>query len=55
MEYMTPTVYFEAKKLIEDFEYRRRIGTAGLEVARSKFSVERRNKKMKSIYEKALG
>jgi len=52
--YLTEQVYLHAKRLIDDFEYRKTIGLGGLEVARTKFSVERRNEIMSDIYRQAV-
>lgn len=55
MEYMTDQVYMYTKKLIESVSLRKRFGLHSLEVARTKFSMSTRNKKMKRIYEEILG
>lgn len=54
MEYMTNEIYKELEKMISDFDYRKRLGQAALETARTKFSPEIRNVRMKQIYEDAL-
>ena len=53
-EYMTDAVFQQMCRLIESLEFRRSIGLAGLEVARTKFSFERRNAAMLDIYRQAI-
>jgi glycosyltransferase involved in cell wall biosynthesis len=53
-EYMTEAVFDRMCRLIESLELRRSIGQAALEVARTKFSFERRNAKVLEIYARAL-
>jgi glycosyltransferase involved in cell wall biosynthesis len=52
--YMSEQVYNYMKKLVDDPIARKNMGQRGLEIARTKFSFEVRNKKMKKIYEEAL-
>lgn len=52
--YMTENVYNSIKLLIDDFEYRKRIGLNGLNVARTKFSIENRNRIMAEVYQDAV-
>lgn len=54
MNYMTDEIYSQLDKLISDFEYRKTLGKAALETARTKFSPELRNIRMKRIYEDSL-
>jgi glycosyltransferase involved in cell wall biosynthesis len=54
MDYMTDEIYRHLEKLITDFEYRKSLGLAALETARTKFSPEQRNTRMKKIYEESL-
>ena len=53
-DYMTKEVYSYMRYFIENPSNIRSMGKAGLEIARSKFSFENRNRKMKEIYEKGL-
>jgi glycosyltransferase involved in cell wall biosynthesis len=53
-EYMTKEVYSYMRYFIENPSEIEVMGKAGLEIARSKFSFENRNKKMKKIYEEGL-
>ena len=53
-DYMTDQVYEHMKTLIEQPELRRTMGQKGLAIARTKFSFEERNKKMKQIYDEGL-
>jgi hypothetical protein len=41
-------------RLIESLELRKSIGLAGLDVARTKFSFDRRNATMRDIYREAV-
>jgi glycosyltransferase involved in cell wall biosynthesis len=52
--YMTEAVFKHLCRLIESLELRRSIGLAALEVARTKFSFERRNGIMREIYRQAV-
>jgi glycosyltransferase involved in cell wall biosynthesis len=52
--YMTDAVFDRLCRLIESIELRRTLGRAGLEVARTKFSFERRNAAMLDIYRQAV-
>ncbi|MFC6684921.1 glycosyltransferase [Marinobacter koreensis] len=52
--YLTNEVYFKMKYFIENPEQIEIMGRSGLSIAREKFSFEKRNQKMKSIYEKGL-
>lgn len=54
MTYMTDEIYVHLEKMITDFDYRKRLGLAALDTARTKFSPEQRNIRMKKIYEDAL-
>jgi glycosyltransferase involved in cell wall biosynthesis len=53
-EYVTDQLFTYLCQLIESPELRRKLGTAGLGVARTKFSFESRNEKMLAIYQEAL-
>ena len=53
-EYMTDAVFSHLCRLIESLELRRGIGLAARDVARTKFSFERRNQTMLAIYREAL-
>lgn len=53
-EYMTDAVYSQMCRLIESVELRKSIGQAALDVARTKFSFERRNATMGEIYRQAV-
>jgi glycosyltransferase involved in cell wall biosynthesis len=53
-EYMTDAVFSHLCRLIDSAELRKSIGQAGLEVARTKFSFERRNARMGEIYREAV-
>ena len=53
-EYMTDAVFNQMCRLIESLELRRSIGQAALDVARTKFSFERRNAAMLDIYRQAV-
>jgi glycosyltransferase involved in cell wall biosynthesis len=53
-EYMTDAVFTHMCRLIESLERRRSIGQAALDVARTKFSFERRNATVLEIYRQAL-
>jgi glycosyltransferase involved in cell wall biosynthesis len=52
--YMTDAVFHHLCRLIESIELRRSIGQAARDVARSKFSFERRNAAMLEIYRQAI-
>ena len=52
--YMTDAVFTHLCRLIESLELRRSIGLAALEVARTKFSFERRNAIVGEIYRQAV-
>lgn len=52
--YMTDAVYTRLCRLIESLDLRKSIGQAALDVARTKFSFERRNDTMLEIYRQAL-
>jgi glycosyltransferase involved in cell wall biosynthesis len=52
--YMTQAVFDHLCRLIESFELRRSLGQAARDVARSKFSFERRNAAVLEIYRQAL-
>ena len=52
--YMTDAVFHQMCRLIESLELRRSIGQAALDVARTKFSFDRRNAAMREIYQQAL-
>lgn len=54
MSYMTAEIYLQLDKMISDFTYRKTLGVAALETARTKFNPETRNIKMKKIYEESL-
>jgi glycosyltransferase involved in cell wall biosynthesis len=54
-ELVTEGVYGFLKPLVESPDLRRRIGTAAVETARLKFSVEKRNERMLEIYRAATG
>lgn len=54
MNYMTDEIYNQLEKMITDFDYRKSLGLAALDTARTKFSPELRNIRMKKIYEEAL-
>jgi len=45
----------KASLLIENEKLREKVGKEGIKQARSKFSIEERNKKLRKIYEEALG
>jgi glycosyltransferase involved in cell wall biosynthesis len=53
-EYVTDQLFGYLCRLIESVDERRRLGTAGLAVARTKFSFEERNRKMLEVYSEAL-
>jgi glycosyltransferase involved in cell wall biosynthesis len=53
--YMTDNLYVYLCRLIESVDLREKFGKSGLEIARSKFSFDERNKKMLEIYREALG
>lgn len=53
-EYMSDQVYHFMDALAKDGKLRKEIGQNGLEIARTKFSFQERNKKMKKIYEEGL-
>ena len=53
-EYMTDAVYKQMCRLIESRELRRSLGQAGLAVARTKFSFDRRNAVIGNIYRQAV-
>ena len=53
-EYMTDAVFDRMCRLIESLELRKSIGQAGLEVARTRFSFERRNAAVLEIYRQAV-
>jgi len=53
-EYMTDAVFHQMCRLIESLELRKSIGQAALDVARTKFSFDRRNATMREIYRQAL-
>ena len=50
---VTEGVYESLIKLIESAGLRKRFGTAGVQIARTKFSFEERNKKMLALYQAA--
>ena len=52
--YMTDAVFHQLCRLIESIQLRRSIGQAARDVARSKFSFERRNAAMLEIYRQAV-
>jgi len=52
--HVTNNLYNHLCTLIESAELRKKMGLAGIEIVRSKFSIEERNKKMLTIYEEAL-
>ena len=52
--YMTDAVFTRLSRLIESLELRRSIGLAAVDVARTKFSFDRRNETMLGIYRHAL-
>jgi len=52
--HVTNNLYNHLCTLIESAELRKKMGLAGIEIVRSKFSIEERNKKMLKIYEGAL-
>ncbi|WP_445426526.1 glycosyltransferase [Alishewanella sp. HL-SH06] len=54
MDFMTDEIFKQLDKMISDFEYRKALGKAALETARTKFNPEIRNKRMKEIYSEAL-
>lgn len=54
MAYMTSEIYVQLEKMITDFDYRKKLGLAALDTARTKFSPEQRNARMKVIYEESL-
>ena len=51
---LTEGIYSKLKLLIEDNSLREKLGKEGLKIARTKFSVQKRNKSIKKIYEKAI-
>lgn len=53
-ELVTDEVYEKCKYLIENLDERKRLGQAALQISRTKFSMERRQKKMLNIYKEAL-
>ena len=53
-DHMTDAVFHQMCRLIESLELRRSIGQAALDVARTKFSFERRNATVLEIYRQAL-
>ena len=53
-EYITEMVFKHMRQLIESPELRKRLGMAGLNVARTKFGFETRNRKMLAVYSEAL-
>ncbi len=53
-EYMSEEVYRHLCALIESRQLRESVGLAGLELARTKFSIENRNARMSEIYCQAL-
>jgi len=53
-EYMTKQLYDYLKQLIEDVSLRKKLGRNALKIARSKFSFNERNPKMKVIYEESM-
>jgi len=52
-KYLVNELVDKLSLLIEDSSLRKKMGLAGLNIARSKFSFEKRNKIMKAIYEEA--
>lgn len=52
--YMTDAVFHQLCRLIESLELRKSIGLAALDVARTKFSFERRNATVREIYVQAV-
>jgi glycosyltransferase involved in cell wall biosynthesis len=53
-EYVTDQLFGYLCRLIESVDERRRLGMAGRDVARTKFSFEKRNLQMLEIYREAL-
>jgi glycosyltransferase involved in cell wall biosynthesis len=53
-EYVTDRLFRHLCRLIESVDERKRIGMAALDVARTRFSFETRNRKMLEIYREAL-
>ncbi|MDO6442521.1 glycosyltransferase family 4 protein [Marinobacter sp. 2_MG-2023] len=53
-EFVTEHVYQKCRLLIENYSERKRIGQSALEVSRTKFSMENRQKKMLEIYTESL-
>ena len=53
-EYMTDAVFNNVCRLIESLELRRSFGQAALDIARTKFSFDRRNATIGEIYRQAL-
>lgn len=53
-EFLTSEIQKYLTLLIENFEYRQRLGKAALETARTRFSVETRNNLILPIYQKSL-
>jgi glycosyltransferase involved in cell wall biosynthesis len=53
-EYMSEQMFLHLCALIESTDLRRRMGEAGVAIARSKFSFETRNQRMLDIYREAM-
>lgn len=53
-EYMSEQMFLNLCTLIESIDLRRRMGEAGVAIARSKFSFETRNQRMLEIYREAI-
>ena len=53
-EYMSGCVFDSIMRLVDSSVKMKKMGEAGLEIARSKFSFQVRNSKMREIYEQAL-
>ena len=53
-EFMSESVFQKIMNLVESYRLRLEMGEAGIEVCRSKFSIERRNMLMSEIYDHAV-
>jgi glycosyltransferase involved in cell wall biosynthesis len=53
-DYVTEQLFRHLCRLVESPDVRRRLGKAALHVARTKFSFDTRNRRMRAIYEEAL-
>jgi len=53
-DHVTNRLFEHLSRLIESVELRRTLGVAGMQVARTKFSFETRNARMREIYREAL-